>query len=550
LLDPACGCGNFLIIAYRELRRLEMEVLDLLYPKDPRGVRQGVLDVAAIVKVNVDQFYGIEIEDFPAQIAQVAMWLMDHMMNREASSLFGQNFKRLPLEKSATIANGNALQLEWPPGMDYILGNPPFVGSKMLNEEQKSDQRQVMAAINGCGVLDYVANWYIKAAKYMSGSDIRCAFVSTNSITQGEQVGVLWGKLLRLGMKIHFAHRTFQWNNEARGKAAVHCVIIGFGPGELAEKWIFDYSTPKATPTATKAANINPYLVDAPDVLALGRMQPLCAVPAIVNGSIPADGGNLILEPDEKDTLLVAEPQAAPWIHPYLGAEGFINDHIRYCLWLPECPPQTLRNMPHVLARVQAVQRTRESSTKAATRDKAKTPSLFTENRQPVSGQYLALPRTSSENRSYIPIGFLSSNIIAANDLQFIPDASLYHFGIITSAMHMAWMRVTSGRLESRYRYSVKLTYNNFPWPKEPSDLQKQAVADKAQAVLDARAQYPDSTLADLYDPLSMPAELTKAHRELDKAVDNCYGVKAFTGEAQRVEFLFRLYEKYGKRKT
>ncbi|MFH1629337.1 MAG: DNA methyltransferase [Pseudomonadota bacterium] len=222
-----------------------------------------MLDVAAIVKVNVDQFYGIEIEDFPAQIAQVAMWLMDHMMNREASSLFGQNFKRLPLEKSATIANGNALQLEWPPGMDYILGNPPFVGSKMLNEEQKSDQRQVMAAINGCGVLDYVANWYIKAAKYMSGSDIRCAFVSTNSITQGEQVGVLWGELLRLGMKIHFAHRTFQWNNEARGKAAVHCVIIGFGPGELAEKWIFDYSTPKATPTATKAANINPYLVDA-----------------------------------------------------------------------------------------------------------------------------------------------------------------------------------------------------------------------------------------------------------------------------------------------
>jgi len=547
-LDPACGCGNFLIIAYRELRRLELEVLDLLYPKDPRGVRQGVLDVAVIVKVNVDQFYGIEIEDFPAQVAQVAMWLMDHLMNREASSLFGQSFKRLPLAKSATIVNGNALQLDWPPGMDYLLGNPPFVGSKMLNAAQRAEVLQTFGNLKGAGVLDYVACWYRRAATYMSKSNVRCAFVSTNSITQGEQVGILWGELLRLGMNIHFAHRTFQWNNEARGQAAVHCVIIGFGPGDVAEKWLFDYETLKSEPHAVKANNINPYLVDGPDVVLYKRSKPLCNIAEMTKGSQPTDAGNLLLTDEEKNVLSEKEPKAALWIRPFVGADEFINGISRWCLWLKNCPPDVLRAMPVVLKRIDAVRQTRLASKKADTREWAQHPTLFTEDRQPEK-TYLLVPSVSSERRYYIPIGFMAPEVVASNLVLTIPNATAYHFGVLSSTMHNAWMRAVCGRMKSDYRYSAGIVYNNFPWPKEPSDQQQQAVADKAQAVLNTRIQYPDSTLADLYDPLSMPAELTKAHRELDTAVDNCYGVKGFTGEAQRVEFLFRLYEEYGKGK-
>jgi len=545
--DPACGCGNFLVITYRELRLLELEVLRAAHADG-----QQMLDIHQLVAVDVDQFHGIEIEDFPAQIAQVALWLTDHQMNIKVSEEFGAYFVRIPLTHSANIVHGNALHLDWnavlpAPTCAYVLGNPPFVGAKFMDDAQREDTRAVFAGIDNAGLLDFVAAWYVKAARYMSGNDVnpgamRAAFVSTNSITQGEQVGALWGWMLAQGIKIHFAHRTFSWSNEARGKAAVHCVIVGFGLGDVAEKIIFEYEDIRGEAHAVKAGNINPYLVDAPDVIATSRMTPLSTAPAIANGSIPADGGNLILEPEERDQLLAAEPQAAPWLRPYLGAEGFINGNIRYCLWLVDCPPQDLRSMPLVRGRVDGVRRMRAASAKAATRAKADTPTLFTENRQPASGRYLALPRTSSENRRYIPIGYLDHHIVAANDLQFIPDASLYHFGIVGSAIHMAWTRITSGRLKSDIRYSVKYTYNTFPWP-TPTDKQRAAIEAAAQTVLDARAAHPGASLADLYDPLTMPPDLVKAHQKLDAAVDAAYGYKGAATDAARVAFLFALYQ-------
>ncbi|MBU1237062.1 MAG: class I SAM-dependent DNA methyltransferase [Gammaproteobacteria bacterium] len=542
--DPACGCGNFLVIAYRELRKLELEVLRASHESG-----QQVLDIHQLIRIDVDQFYGIEIEEFPAQIAQVALWLIDHQMNVRVSEEFGLYFARIPLKTTPHIHCANALRLDWNEVLPaerctYVLGNPPFVGAKFMDDAQRADVAVVFEGIANAGLLDFVAAWYVKAAHYTKGTATRCAFVSTNSITQGEQVGVLWGWLLAQGIHIHFAHRTFQWSNEARGMAAVHCVIVGFGHQDVERKVIFEYEDIRGEPHAVVVKNINPYLVDGPDVLAMGRMTPLCNVPSIANGSIPADGGNLILEPEERSSLLASEPQAAPWIRPYVGAEGFINSHVRYCLWLVDCPPQALRDMPQVMGRVREVQRMREASAKAATREKAKTPTLFTENRQPLSGRYLALPRTSSENRRYIPIGFLPSEVIAANDLQFIPDATNYHFGVVSSAMHMAWMRTTSGRLKSDIRYSVKYTYNTFPWPENPTDKQRAAIEAAAQGVLDARAQFPGASLADLYDPVAMPPALVKAHQKLDAAIDAAYGQKGFANDAARVAFLFERYQK------
>ena len=542
-LDPACGCGNFLVIAYRELRKLELEVLRELHHSG-----QQALDIATIIQVDVDQFHGIEIEEFPVQIAQVALWLTDHQMNALVSEEFGQYFIRLPLKKSAHIVHGNALQLDWNSVIaadecDVVMGNPPFIGAKFMNSEQRADVDAIFHDTKNAGLLDYVACWYRKATDFIAAHRaIRVAFVSTNSITQGEQVGVLWPDLLRRGVHLHFAHRTFQWSSEASGKAAVHCVIIGFGLQEAAQKTIFEYENIQGEAHAVAARNINPYLVDAPNIIAEGRMQTLSASRPLANGSIPADGGHLILEPADKDKLIASEPIAEKWLRPYLGAEGFIHNQYRYCLWLLNCPPNELRLMPAVLQRVEAVREFRLKSSKAATRDKAATPTRFTENRQPVNGIYLALPRTSSENRFYIPIGFLSSEVIAANDLQIVPDAGLYEFGILTSVMHMAWMKITSGRLESRYRYSAKYTYNTFPWP-EPTDTQRQAIETAAQAVLDARALFPNATLADLYDPLAMPPELVRAHQTLDRTVDAAYGKKSFASEAERVAFLFERYQ-------
>lgn len=549
VFDPACGCGNFLVIAYRELRLLELEVLRAL--ERLRHTQHLDFELSSLVQVDVDQFCGIEIEEFPAQIAQVALWLTDHQMNLLVSEEFGNYFARLPLSKAPNIINANALRTPWESILpadrcSFVVGNPPFIGAKLLSAEQKEDMVSVFHDAKNTGQMDYVACWYRKAAEYMSRNPaISSAFVSTNSITQGEQVGALWPGLLSRGVKIRFAHRTFQWSSEARGKATVQCVIIGFGLTDPTERWIFDYDDPKGEPHAVKVTNINPYLIDAPNVIALGRSNPLChGVPEMTNGSIPADGGNLILDKKARDALLSEEPIAEEWLRPYLGAEGFIHNDIRWCLWLKNCPPAKLNAMPKVRARVAGVRKMREKSEKPATREKSLTPYLFTEDRQPDSGSYLALPRTSSENRPYIPIGYLQASTIAANDLQMVPGADEYAFGILSSAMHMAWVKVTAGRLESRYRYSAKYSYNTFPWPEMPSDHKRAAVASAAQAVLDARNAHPGSTLADLYDPLTMPADLLTAHRRLDKAVDAAYGRKGFTDDTDRIAFLFREYER------
>ncbi|MCC8987481.1 MAG: N-6 DNA methylase [Candidatus Contendobacter sp.] len=543
-LDPACGCGNFLVIAYRELRLLELDVLRELH----KTRAADFLDVSQIVYVDVDQFYGIEIEEFPAQIAQTALWLMDHQMNLRVSEEFGRYFSRLPLRKSATIVHGNALRIDWrgiikPEALSYILGNPPFGGKQYQSDEQKQDLAQVFHDVPGAGVLDFVAAWYRNAADYMAGNRaIRTAFVSTNSITQGEQVGVLWPDMLRHGVKIHFAHRTFQWSSEARGKAAVHCVIVGFALHDAAEKRLFDYETPQAEAHEIKAKNINPYLVDAPDAVISNRSVSLSNAPQVLFGSKPTDGGNLILTHEEMKSLIMVEPQASEFIRTYLSAQEFINGIPRYCLWLKGCSPERIRKMPKVLEHVERVKKFRSASTKEATREDASRPSVFAEDRQP-SKKFLAIPKTSSERRNYIPIGFMTPDIIVASELFTIEGATLYHFGVLSSAMHMAWVRSVCGRLKSDYRYSAGIVYNNFPWPQAITDKQKQVIEDAAQAVLDARAQFPDSSLADLYDPLTMPEALTKAHHKLDAAVDAAYAKRKFTGDSDRVAFLFELYQ-------
>lgn len=541
--DPACGCGNFLVITYRELRLLEIEVLKALVGDEV----QRELNVQGLSQVDVDAYTGIEIQEWPARIAEVAMWLMDHQMNMRLSEAFGQYFVRLPLQKSANITLGNALRLDWkqtlpPEQCSYILGNPPFVGKQYQEAEQKSDMAVIWGEVRGGGVLDYVTCWYSKAADYIQGTTICVAFVSTNSITQGEQVSILWNELFKKKIKIQFAYRPFSWASEARGKAHVHVVIIGFACFNLQTKHIYESTGDNLT--CVEARNISPYLVEGGDVVITIRNSPLCKVPEIIFGSMPNDGGNLLLADHERELLLKNTPQVLKWIRPFLGAQEFINGESRWCLWLEEIQPHELRNMPEVLMRIEAVRKIRSESKRETTRKLATTPTLFGENRQPKS-DYLLIPGVSSERRHFIPIGYLKSNVIASNLVNIVPDATHYHFGILTSTMHMAWMRQVCGRLESRYRYSAGLVYNNFPWPENPTAKQKQTVEEKAQAVLDARAGFPQSTLADLYDPLTMPAELVKAHAELDRAVDACYRAQAFTSDRQRVEFLFALYERY-----
>jgi len=540
-LDPACGCGNFLVIAYRELRVLELDILCVLH----KGDKQLALDVKTDIQCDVDQFYGIEIEEFPAQIAQTAMWLMDHQMNMQVSEEFGQYFRRLPLKKSAAIIHGNALRIDWrdvvpPQELNYILGNPPFVGYHLQSGEQKEDLMQVFPNVQGAGVLDFVAAWYRKAAEYMS--EIKSAFVSTNSIVQGEQVGILWADLLKRGIHIFFAHRTFKWSSEASGKAAVYCVIIGFALNDDLSKRIFDYETPQAEPHTIKVSNINPYLVDAPNVILPNRSKPICDVSEMVYGSKPVDGGFLILSDDEKTDFLYREPEVIPYVKPFICAKEFLNNEKRWCLWLKNVDPSALKKMPHVLAQVEQVKKMRLESKKAATNKLAEFPMLFAEIRQPET-DYLLVPLHSSENRKYIPIGFFDPNTIVANSCSCVPNATLYHFGILSSSTHMAWVRAVCGRIKSDYRYSNTIVYNNFPWPRAAIDKQKQAIEKAAQAVLDARAQHPAASLADLYDPLTMPPELVKAHQKLDAAVDAAYSKKKFQGDSDRVAFLFELYQ-------
>jgi hypothetical protein len=553
--DPACGCGNFLVISYRELRELELKVLRADHELSAHK-GQLTVDVHALIGVNVDQFYGIEIEEFPAQIAQVALWLVDHQMNLRVSVEFGLYFARIPLRSSPGIRHANALRLDWSEVLpaercSYVLGNPPFLGYSYQRKEQKADLAAVMQGIHGAGVLDFVCGWYILAARYCQGTKTLAAFVSTNSITQGEHVAVLWGEMQRLGMHIHFAHRTFQWSNEAKGNAAVHCVIVGFGNEDQAVKTIYEYEDIKGLPLAVPAKNINPYLIDAPTEFLPKRREPICHVPLMSKGSQPTDGGNLLMDDEDKAALLAVEPQAAKWIRPFLGADEFINNIPRWCLWLVECPPNELRSMPEVMKRVQAVKAMRLSSTKASTVELASSPSHFGELRQPASN-YLLIPSVSSERRSYVPIGFMDANVVVSNLVYAVPDATLFHFGVMTSAMHNAFMRFTCGRLESRFRYSNTIVYNNFPWPGfagEPiNDKHRNAIEQAAQCVLDARAQFADASLADLYDPLAMPPALLKAHQKLDTAVDAAYqpsgGKKSYASDAERVAFLFDLYQR------
>jgi hypothetical protein len=544
-LDPACGCGNFLVITYRELRLLEFEVLKALNKSG-----QTFLDISQILWINVDQFSGIEYEEFPARIAEVAMWLIDHQMNMLVSSEFGQYFVRLPLKKSANIFHADALETDWENvvsknELSFILGNPPFIGSKIMNQSQRDQIVREFDNVAGGGTLDYVTGWYIKAAKYIQDTKIKVAFVSTNSIVQGEQTSILWGQMLnKYNVKIHFAHRTFKWSNEAKGNAAVYCVIIGFANFDTNNKVIFEYEDIKGEAHEIKAKNINPYLVDAKDILITKRTNPLCNVPKVYKGSQPTDGGNFLFTEEEKNDFLSKEPLATIYIKPLISAHEFLNGHKRYCLWLVDAEPSELKRMPNVLNRIEGVRQMRLKSTKQATVKWANQPTLFTENRQP-STDYILVPSHSSENRSYIPIGFMTKDDILNNSCLSVPNATLFHFGILTSLMHMAWVKSVCGRLESRYRYSNEIVYNNYPWPENPSEKHIKAIETAAQKVLDARLQFPNSSLADLYDPLTMPPALVKAHNELDKAVDLAYRPQAFTSEANRMEFLFELYEKY-----
>ncbi len=547
-LDPACGCGNFLVISYRELRKLELEILRASLALE-RQSGQRLVDIQQLISVNVDQFYGIEIEEFPAQIAQVALWLVDHQMNMRVSEEFGNYYARIPLVSTPHIVRGNALRIDWNDVLpaercSYVMGNPPFVGKQHQSAGQKTDLLHAGAGVKGVAILDFVTGWYFVAARYISDHGIRCALVSSNSIVQGEQVGALWGWLLANGIRIHFAHRTFRWTNEGRGMAAVHCVIIGFAAFDRPDKTIFEYHDVDSEPHAIPAKNINPYLVDALDVVLPLRRMPICRVSAIRFGSMPNDGGNLLLSDDERHDLLVVEPQVERWVRPFLTADEFINGIPRWCLWLVDCPPDVLRRMPRVSRAVARVREHRMASDRGTTRTLAATPMLFGEIRQPV-GPYLLIPRHSSERRSFVPIELFVKGEIVGDSNLCVSNASHKEFGILTSTMHNAWIRYTCGRIKSDYRYSAGIVYNNFPWPENATDSQKQKIEAAAQDVLDARAAHPGASLADLYDPLTMPPNLVKAHRALDAAVDGAYGRKSFKNDADRVAFLFELYQKY-----
>jgi type I restriction-modification system DNA methylase subunit len=540
-LDPACGCGNFLVVTYRELRLLEIEVLKLVLKN------QQVTDVGLFSLVDVDAMYGIEINEFPSLIAEVALWLMDHQMNLKLSEEFGQYFIRLPLTKSAKIVNANALRIDWadvikPEECSYVLGNPPFVGAKIMDESQREEMTRISSNVKNAGVLDYVTAWYLKAIDYIKNTDTAVAFVSTNSINQGEQVGVLWGEMYRRGAVISFAHRTFIWQSEAKGKAHVHVVIVGFSRNVKRPKSIYDYDSKGNTVNKVNASNISPYLVEGPDVIITNRENPISESPGIGIGNKPIDGGNLLFSTDERDAFIKLEPKAQAYFRKWIGADEFINGWNRWCLWLGDCAPNELKTMPECLKRIDAVKQFRLDSKSAPTRAIASKPTRFHVENFPTRS-YLVIPRHSSERRPYIPIGLETTTTITGDACLIISDPSLFVFATLSSTMHMAWMRLVAGRLESRYRYSAKLVYNNYPWPQNPTEKQKANVEAKAQAVLDARAKYPDSSLADLYDPLTMPPDLVKAHEQLDKAVEQCYRSKPFESDRERVEYLFQLYE-------
>jgi len=548
--DPACGSGNFLTESYISLRRLENEVILL------RNKGQAVMgDIADPIKVDIHQFYGIEINDFAVSVATTALWIAEHQMLKETAKLVQFNIEPLPLKSYHNIHEGNALRLDWdeviaPDKLNYIMGNPPFVGYSLQTKEQKEDILSIFIDEKGkpyktAGKIDYVAAWYLKSAEMMAvNPSIKAALVSTNSITQGEQVAAIWKPLFeQYGIHFDFAYRTFRWDSEADIKAHVHCVIIGFSssPAATNESQTIYLSNFQSI----NAVNINPYLIDAPTTWIESRSKALCNVPEMSSGGKPVEGGFLILSEEEKDDLLTKSPQFEPYVRPFTSGDDFINNKKRYCLWLVNCPPNILRSSSEVIRRIEGVREFRLASVKEATRRCADTPTLFMEVKEPQSN-YLLIPATSSEKRRYIPIGYVDKIVIPNNAVQFVPNATLFHFGVLTSNVHNAWMRVVCGRLEMRYRYSANIVYNNFPWP-TPTDEQRARIEQTAQAILDIRAKYPNCSLADLYDDVTLTPELNKAHQENDRAVMAAYGFDIKMSESECVAELFRLYQELTK---
>lgn len=536
-LDPACGSGNFLTETYLSLRRLENQVIGALH------YGQITLDVNDPIQVSIGQFYGIEINDFAVTVAKTALWIAESQMMKETEDVVHMSLDFLPLKSYANIVEGNALGMDWETvvpkqKLDYIMGNPPFVGARMMSAAQKEDLNAVFPGWKNAGNLDYVSCWYKKSADLMAASPIRAALVSTNSVTQGEAVANLWKPLFEAGVHIDFAHRTFRWDSEAKSKAHVHCVIVGFSTApNPAPRRIYTAGRPQIV------HNINGYLVDAENVFVESRSVPLCDVPEIGIGNKPIDGGNYLFTPEEMEAFAQKEPASRPWFRPWYGSQEFINRCPRYCLWLGDCPPNELRKMPECLKRVEAVRQFRLASKSAGTVKLAERPTRFHVENMP-QGNYIVIPEVSSERRKYVPMGFMTPDVLCSNLVKIIPDASLYHLGVLTSNVHMAWMRAVCGRLKSDYRYSKDIVYNNFPWP-NPTEEQKAKIEQTAQAILDARALFPDCSLADLYDEVTMPPALRKAHQENDKAVMRAYGFNVkTTTEATCVARLMELYQR------
>ena len=541
-LDPAAGSGNFLTETYLSLRRLENEVLDLLAHGQIVFTDAG----SSPIQVSISQFYGIEINDFAVTVAKTALWIAESQMMKETEKIVLMPLEFLPLKTNASIVEGNALRLDWESvvpktQLNYIMGNPPFVGARLMSEQQKEDVFEIFKNVKNNGNLDYVSCWYKKAADYMTGTSVRTALVSTNSITQGEQVAILWKHLFDCGAHIDFAHKTFIWDSEASLKAHVHCVIVGFSvaPYEK-EKCLFDKGTVKIV------SNINGYLVEADNIIIDSRSKPICNVPEIGIGNKPIDGGFYLFTEEEMRDFIKKEPSSAAYFKKWLGSKEFINGYCRYCLWLGDCSPKELKSMPECMKRVEAVKSFRLESNSEGTRKLADRPTRFHVENMP-SSTYIVVPEVSSERRKYIPLGFLTPDILCSNLVKLIPNATLYHFGVLTSNVHMAWMRAVAGRLKSDYRYSKDIVYNNFPWP-EPTEEQRAKIEQTAQGILDARSLYPDCSLADLYDEVAMPPELRKAHQQNDRAVMQAYGLPVKeTTESTCVAHLMRLYQEKTK---
>lgn len=549
-LDPACGCGNFLIVAYRELRELELRTLKAMKETAPK--ENLWINVSMACKVTIDQFYGIELAEFPVEVARVSMWLMEHMMNRRVGESFGDVFPSIPLKHAASIICANALTTAWedviaPDKLSYILGNPPFLGSSNMAKDQKAQLMAIFENRKGAGKLDFVTAWYEKASLYMlKNKAIEAAFVSTNSICQGEQVAPLWETLLHRGIAINFAHQTFQWSNEAKDNAAVYCVIIGFSYKKRQTKKLFLYQNVKSLFNEIRCSNINPYLISSQDIIIKNETIALSAPNKMVYGNKPTDGGNLIIEDRDYQIFINNEPLSIPYIKKLIGAEEFLHNKARYCLWLVNCPEKVLK-LPSVAARIEGCKQMRLSSRDLGCRKLASKAHLFRDTNNP--NTLVLIPRHSSERRVYIPIGFLTGETIVADSCHMIPNATHYDFAILTSAMHMVWMRTVCGRLEMRYRYSRDLCYNTFPWP-NTSDKQKEHIEELAENVLMAREMYPEKTLAEMYDPDKMPVELREAHTALDIAVDSLYRAKPFENDEERLSLLFKLYEALIGRKS